>query len=258
MPPVGQRTAYAPGTFCWVDLAASDAEAASAFYCAVLGWEADPAGPPEMGGYRMMRVEGREVCGLYAALAPGPPAWTSYIAVEDADAIWANALTLGASAVTEPMDVPVHGRLAVLRDPQGAQVALWQANAHIGAALVNDPGALSLNQLNTPDPERAIDFYSLLFGWEISVVVDDEPRYWGIRNADALNGGMMALPPGSPAPPHWLPYFTVEDIDAADALIVDAGGSVVVEVMPAGPGRILVAIDPQGAAFALYEGIVDP
>ena len=48
------------------------------------------------------------------------------------------------------------------------------------------------------------------------------------------------------------------DVDAADAVVVDAGGQVVVPVMPAGEGRILVAMDPEGAAFAVYEGPVDP
>jgi predicted enzyme related to lactoylglutathione lyase len=69
---------------------------------------------------------------------------------------------------------------------------------------------------------------------------------------------MMGLPPGNPAPPHWLVYFTAADVDAADAVVVDAGGQVVVPVMPAGEGRILVAMDPEGAAFAVYEGPVDP
>ena len=40
----------------------------------------------------------------------------------------------------------------------------------IGAEIVNEPGALTLNQLNTTDPERALEFYSGLFGWRSEAV----------------------------------------------------------------------------------------
>ena len=180
------------------------------------------------------------------------------MSVEDIEATAARAAELGAALVVGPLDVLDLGRSALLRDPQGAQVALWQPGTMAGAALVNDVGGLSLNQLNTHDPEGSKAFYGALFGWEFPQVADGVSPYWGIRNAGLLNGGMMGLPPGNPAPPHWLVYFTVADVDAADAVVVDAGGQVVVPVMPAGEGRILVAMDPEGAAFAVYEGPVDP
>ena len=256
---MGERTEYAPGTFYWVDLATTDAEGASAFYAAVLGWEVAPAEEPEAHGYRLMLVGGRTVAGIYPGAAVGTvPAWLSYVSVERSEESAARAAELGATIAMGPMDVLEHGRTTLLTDPQGASVALWEPRRHTGAGLVNEAGALSLNQLNTPDVEGSVRFYAGLFGWEITQVTDDPMPYWGIQNQGRLNGGVMGLPPGNPAPPHWLPYFTVEDIDAADAAIVDAGGSVIVPVMPAGPGRILVAMDPQGGAFALYEGTVDP
>lgn len=254
---MGERTAYTPGAFCWVDLAAADPDAAGAFYAAVLGWEIGPSGGPETADYRQALVDGSPVAGIYRG-ARELPSWNSYVSVEDADATAARAVELGATVEAGPFDVMDLGRSALIRDPQGADVAIWQPGTMAGAALVNDVGALTLNQLNTPDPAGAEAFYTALFGWEIAQVIEDPFPYWGIRNADWLNGGMMGLQPGNPAPPHWLPYFTVEDVDAADASIVDAGGTVVVPVMPAGEGRILVAMDPQGAAFAVFEGRVDP
>ena len=254
---MGERTEYTPGTFCWVDLGAADPEAAGAFYAAVLGWEMGPSGGAETADYRLCLVDGRSVAGIYQGQGT-TPAWTSYVSVEDAGAASARAAELGATVAMGPMQVLDLGRSTLLIDPQGAAVALWEPGTMIGASLVNDVGALTLNQLNTHDVEGSTAFYTGLFGWRIDQVVDDPFPYWGIQNQGSLNGGMMGLPEGNPAPPHWLPYFTVEDIDAADAVIVDAGGAVVVPVMPAGPGRILVAMDPQGGAFALYEGTVDP
>jgi predicted enzyme related to lactoylglutathione lyase len=254
---VAERSAYTPGTFCWVDLGARDPDAAGDFYAAVLGWELGPSGGAETADYRLALVDGMAVAGLYRGQG-GAPAWTSYVSVEDADAAAARAGELGATVAMGPMQVLDLGRSALLIDPQGAVVAIWEPGTMPGAALVNDPGALTLNQLNTHDVPGATAFYTGLFGWEVEQVVEDPFPYWGIRNAGWLNGGMMGLQPDNPAPPHWLPYFTVYDVDGADAAIVDAGGTVVVPVMPAGEGRILVAMDPQGAAFAVFEGRVDP
>ncbi|CAN5165729.1 hypothetical protein BH24ACT1_BH24ACT1_10820 [soil metagenome] len=148
--------------------------------------------------------------------------------------------------------------MALITDPTGAVFAAWQARDHPGAALVNEPGALVLNQLNTDDPETAQRFYTELFGWRVEFNGTEEQAYWGLYNGDALNGGMMALPPGAPAPPHWLVYFTVTGLDNAASRIADLGGRVLVAPMTFESGRILVATDPQGAAFALFEGNVDP
>jgi predicted enzyme related to lactoylglutathione lyase len=254
---VGERTAYTPGTFCWVDLATTDPAAAAAFYAAVLGWEIGPPGGPETGDYHRGLVGGKAVAGIYRGQRP-VPAWNSYVSVPDAEAAVTRAQELGAHIDVGPLDVLDLGRTAMLRDPQGAAVALWEPGTMAGAELVNDPGALTLNQLNTHDPAASQAFYEALFGWDFERVEEAPIPFWGIRNAGALNGGMMGLPADNPAPPHWLPYFTVYDVDAADASIVDAGGTVVVPVMPAGEGRFLVAMDPQTAAFAVFEGRVDP
>jgi uncharacterized protein len=67
----------------------------------------------------------------------------------------------------------------------------------------------------------------------------------------------MQLPPGQPAPPHWLVYFGTDDIDAAAERIGSLGGRIVVEPMDVPGGQILVAQDPQAATFALVAGRFD-
>jgi predicted enzyme related to lactoylglutathione lyase len=260
---VGRRDSHVPGTFSWADLSTTDTAGAAAFYGALLGWEGEemPAGPDAT--YTMMRVGGRHVAGMAAQreeerAAGAPPFWLSYVTVEDADATAARAAELGGTVQLAAFDVLDAGRMALLRDPQGAMLAVWQPRGHIGAGLVNDPGAMVLNQLNTTDPEAAARFYGDLFGWRVSQAATDPQPYWGIENGDTLNGGMMALPPGADAPPHWLVYFTVADLDAAAVTIAGEGGAVVVPPMAIESGRILVARDPQGAYFALFEGAVDP
>jgi uncharacterized protein len=254
---VGERTGFAPGTFCWTDLGTTDAEGAKAFYTELFGWEPEDLPVGEGQTYTMLRLDGRSVGALYEPQADAPPAWLSYVSVEEADATAGKAVELGATAISEPFDVLTVGRMAVLKDPQGAVFAIWEPKESFGAELVNDPGAMVLNQLNVADREAAQEFYAALFGWRIEQA-SEEPPYWGIYNGESLGGGMMDLPPGGEVPSHWLVYFTTEDLDGAAGRIGEMGGQLMVPPTPIPAGRILVARDPQGAHFALFEGRVDP
>jgi predicted enzyme related to lactoylglutathione lyase len=249
------RTEHAPGTFSWADLATSDPESAKSFYSGLLGWEVEdtPAGDTT---YSLCRVAGKQVCALYGS--EQPPAWLAYVTVEQGDAAAARAKELGGSAISEPFDVLEYGRMAVLRDPQGAVFAVWEPRQSIGAELVNDPGAICMTQLNTSDPGAAERFYGGLFGWRTEKLDAPGPDFWSVYNGDTLNAGMMALAPGQGTPPHWLVYFTTTELDRAADRILEGGGRLLVEPMAVPAGRIAVARDPQGAAFGLFEGEVDP
>ncbi len=255
---MGGRTEYRPGTFCWTDLATTDVGGATTFYTELFGWRTTALPGAAAGDYTLLLVGSALVAALYPAGESMHPAWLSYVSVVDADATTARAVALGGSVLRKAADVATSGRMALLADPTGAVFAAWQARDHVGAALVNDPGALVLNQLNTDDPETAQRFYGELFGWRVEHTGTDEQAYWGFYNGKVLNGGMMPLPPGTPAPPHWLVYFTVADLSDAATRTSALGGRVLVAPMTAGGGRILVAADPQGAVFALFEGRVDP
>jgi predicted enzyme related to lactoylglutathione lyase len=260
---MGVRDSYAPGTFSWTDLGTTDTSGALAFYGALLGWEGEEMPAGDGATYWFLRVDGRAVAGMSlmrdeARAAGAPPAWLSYVTVEDADATAARAAELGGTAMLGPFDVLEAGRMALLQDPQGAVFAVWQPRGSIGAELVNDPGSMTMNQLNTSDPDAAAGFYGGLFGWEAQQVAPEPQAFWSLLNRGRLNAGMMALPPGAPAPPHWLVYFTVDDLEGAAETIAAEGGQVVMPETAVPAGRFLVARDPQGAYFALFEGDVDP
>jgi predicted enzyme related to lactoylglutathione lyase len=122
---------------------------------------------------------------------------------------------------------------------------------------VNGPGALTLNQLNTPDPERAQEFYAGLFGWRYEAVRGGEAPYWGVYVGERLNGGMMPLPPGTGAPAHWLVYFGSQSVDADAARMGELGAEVKVPPFDVPGGRIVVVGDPQGAVFGALSGRFD-
>jgi uncharacterized protein len=255
---MGQRESYEPGVFSWTDLATTDVDAAKPFYSDLFGWELDDLELPGGGTYTMALVDGRRVGALNTVQQEGQPAaWNAYVTVDDADATAAKAGELGGTLFAEPFDVMDAGRMAVIADPTGAVFCTWQPGDQIGAELVNGHGLLSLTQLNTNDIGRASGFYAELFGWRIEQVGGTETPYWGIYVGDQLNAGMMQLPPGQPAPPHWLVYFGHNDLDAASQKISAAGGTLLVPKMAVPGGEIVVAQDAQGAVFGIFDGRFD-
>jgi uncharacterized protein len=253
---MGLRTSYDAGTFCWVDLGTSDLSGSRAFYEPLFGWEADEV-PEGSGGYTMMRRDGHHVAALYPKQDEGvPTAWLSYVAVDDLDATLDRAGGLGAATVTDVFAAEPHGRGAVIADPTGAVLGLWQGGEHPGAGLVNAPGALTMNELDTGDVERAAEFYRQAFGWSVQRIPQAEPPYWTITNGGRLNGGARELDAGAPGP-FWLAYFAVDDAEAATQHARALGGRVLAEPFAIPAGRFAVIADPQGGVLALFEGTLD-
>jgi predicted enzyme related to lactoylglutathione lyase len=255
---MGERTQYTPGTFSWTDLTTTDQAAAKAFYSALFGWEVTDMPVGDGVVYSMASLDGKPV----AAISPqpqqqrdagAPPLWNSYITVENADQTLARAEELGATVHAPAFDVMEAGRMGVVQDPQGAYFLVWQPNQHIGARLVNAPGALSWNELGSPDLDGSASFYGELFGWTTTPMEGADPPYLVISNDGHSNGGIRPpAPPGTP--PSWLVYFATAEIEASLAKATELGGQVFVEATDIGIAKIAVVQDPQGAVFALYDG----
>jgi uncharacterized protein len=254
---MSERTSYAPGTPCWIDLGTPDQDAAAKFYGGLFGWsvEAD-VNAEQTGGYRVAVLKDKAIGGVMRLMEEGqPPAWSTYICVEDADATVAKAREAGGAVVVEPMSVLDYGRMAFLTDPTGAFIGLWQPGRNIGAGLVNEPGALSWNELNTRDLGAAKAFYGAVFGWSFE---DNDMGEMGSYTSINLNGNMVggmldmaARGVPSEVPAHWQVYFAVEDTDAAVEQAKSGGGSVMVEPIDIPAGRFAILTDPHGASFAV-------
>lgn len=251
---------YAPGTFCWVELATSDGEAAKKFYTELFDWTFDdnPMGPDMV--YTMLKSDGKEVGALYKMMPEMssmgiPPHWMSYASTENADDTAAKAISLGGTIMKEPFDVMDFGRMAVIQDPTGAVFSLWQAGTHKGAAVVNAPGSLCWNELMTTDSDKAGDFYTGLFGWGKDVQNLGPMEYTMFTHGDRPTAGMLKMTPDmGNTPPNWLVYFAVDDCDARTQKATELGGNVMkpADDIP-GIGRFSILTDPQGAAFAIIK-----
>jgi len=151
----------------------------------------------------------------------------------------------------EPFDVMDAGRMAFVMDPSGAAVALWQANQHVGAGLVNEPGTVVWNELITSDP-KAVSFYEDVLGVTTNTVDMGAGKYTMFQVAGKEVGGTMP-PMAEGVPNHWHVYFSVEDTDATAAKVKELGGTVVVEPFDTPIGKMAVVADPQGAVFSLFQ-----
>ncbi|MEY2418528.1 MAG: uncharacterized protein QOG90_1208 [Actinomycetota bacterium] len=244
-------TAFPSGTPSYVDIGSPDPDATAAFYSALFGWSVDDLGP-DAGGYRMARIDGDDVAGIGPAQNPGPPFWTTYFTVDDVDLTAKKVEGAGGSVLAAPMDIPGGGRIAVFADPHGAAFSVWRAG-DASSNRVNEHGALCWNELNTRNIDAAKQFYSDVFGWTWGGGAD----YSEFMVDGRVVGGCMPMTPErfpAEVPEHWLVYFAVDDVNAAVAKIQELGGTTMMEPFEAGGvGMMTVAMDPQGAVFAVIE-----
>jgi predicted enzyme related to lactoylglutathione lyase len=273
---MSERDGYIPGVPCWVDASEPDPEAAVGFYSGLFGWELEDTMPPEAPGeYFMARIRGRDVAavGSIPDGAPQMATWNTYIWVDSADEAASKVRDAGGTVLMEPFDVMDAGRMAVCTDPEGAAFGVWQAKENKGAQIVNEPGTLNLNGLNTRDVEGAKSFYGSVFGWR-TLALDGGMEMWTLpgfgdflerdnpdlrkqmAEADAPEGFEDVVATISPiaddqpdAPAHWSVIFAVDDADATAAKATELGGAVIVPPFDAPWVRMTVIGDPQGATF---------
>lgn len=252
-----------PGRFVWYELLTSDPAAAQAFYADVVGWRPE-ATTADGAPYTMFVGPQGPVGGVTALPAAAQqlgasPYWQANVEVADVDATVALVEQLGGKVYLRET-VPDIGRFAVIADPQGAVLAVFTPATAMPSHDARQPGEIGWHELYTTDNHAALAFYQRVAGWESKGSVDLGPMgaylLWG-RGAAQL-GGMMTMPPGMttpdgrPVPPSWMYYVVVADLDAALARATARGARVINGPMPVPGGqRVVLLLDPQGAAFAL-------
>ncbi len=256
------RDGYPAGVPCWIDLEPPDVGAAIEFYGGVFGWTFDDRQPAEARSRSgsadrdvVAALDGLTVAGVgspadeTAAGATGPPRWNTYVAVDDADGVAATVWRSGGRVLQPPTDVGTAGRSAVIADPAGAALRLWQAATHRGAQVVNADSAWNWSNLVVADPSAVGDFYRAVFGWELTAVdiggaealMVRRPGYGdhlaelepGIRERQDESGAppgfadavawVEQAPAGTPAT--WRIVFAVADTDATARRAVELGGA---------------------------------
>jgi uncharacterized protein len=262
MPTTGASNMTTMGTFIWHDLLTPRPADAQDFYRDVIGWRTELSEGPQP--FPLFLAEGRPVGGIEdtSAEPARPPMWLGYVEVADVRAAAERARSLGATLIKDVIEVPTIGRYAVVSDPQGAAVALFEVADPAGERPTSrGPGTFGWAELNTTDWESAWQFYQALLGWKPTTSMDMGGQlgtYFMFQAADQADaesmGGMSNTATLMNAPAHWLFYATVQDIHAALERVTTRGGKVLNGPM-AVPGGDLIAqcLDPQGGAFALHQ-----
>ncbi len=252
--------AWPAGTPNWVDLSVDDPDAAAEFYSQLLGWTVDAA-PDDAQGYRIATRDGRPAAGIGPKPVPEMPSnWATYIATDDADKTAEAIKAAGGSLHMEPFDVETstgnHGRMFFGTATDGSTFGVWQAGDHIGAAVYNETGSLSWNELHSHDLDKAKAFYADVFGYTFDDMSSPDFTYFIFKRSsdDEGVGGMgtaAMLPEGAPSA--WLTWFTVSSCDDAAAQVADLGGAVMMPPNDSPFGRMAVVTGAQGEAFGIID-----
>jgi uncharacterized protein len=244
------------GTPTWFDVMTPDLAGAQKFYGELFGWTFTE-GVPEMGYYTMCLKNGRVAAGMGKRPddAPYPTSWSVYFDSKDVDAHAALVREFGGQVMMGPMDVMDQGRMLVCVDPTGAVFGYWQGRSHKGAQVVDEHGAMTWCEANTRDGEKASQFYAKVLDVEPRKMPMESPIYYTLHKGEKAVSGVMQMNEQWPAaiPPHWMPYFAVDNAEAACEKIKSLGGKVMHGPFDTTYGRIAVATDPYGAAFSVIK-----
>lgn len=258
---MSDRNGYEHGVPCWVDTWQDDARAAGDFYTGLFGWQVEHG--PE---YSMAQHRGRDVAGFGSPRPEGIDSqWTTYVWVDSADEAAARAREAGGSVITEPFDALDGGRIAIIADPAGAALGVWQVGEHKGAQVVNEPSAWAMTSLLTGETEAAKQFYGAVFGWETQdfdagdfvATMFRLPGFVGGEPEQPVPRDVVAAMVEVPGDAAWRPDFWIADADAAVAKAEALGGTVVTAASPNPVGKTAVLADPAGATFSISQLIIN-
>jgi uncharacterized protein len=246
---------YPHGSICWLDAQTPDLVAAQAFYGPLFGWTFADTGP-EFGNYHFCSINDAVAAGM-TPQQPGdvaPSAWTVYFASDDIAQTATAIAQHGGTVLVEPFAVGHQGQMMLASDPTGAVFGVWQPAAMTGAAVVDTHGAMTWFEVNTGAAQAAVEFYTAVFGLSTQRAEVETVEYHFLKHQDTTVAGVLQMNAqweGMPA--HWMPYFSVNNVDAACALAPTHGGSVAVPAFNLPVGRIAVLADPGGAHFTVVS-----
>jgi hypothetical protein len=241
----------------WIDLSSTDAAGSREFYAKLLGWSVEVNPDPQYGGYAIAKIGGHDAAGIGPGMDPNAPtAWNLYIGTDDVDDLSKRVTAAGGTVVAPPFDVGDQGRMAVYQDPAGAFISAWQGT-RMGGFQSEGANAFGWGELNARGVDRALPFYSTIFGWTVKTgdMGEGNPPYHEFQIDGRSIAGAQELNPMVPpeVPSYWMVYFSADDVDASHAKALAAGATEMLPPQDFPGGRFSILSDPQGATFGLLK-----
>ena len=241
----------------WIDLATKDSKQSQDFYGKLFGWNVEVNPDPQYGGYGLAKQGGKDVAGIGPTQsADQPSAWSFYVGSDDLAELSRRVEAAGGKVVSPAFDVVDQGRMAVFQDPAGAFISAWQGT-RMGGFQTDSPNSFGWAELNARGVDRALPFYTKVFGWTVktSPMGEGQPDYNEFQIGGQSVAGAWEMNSNVPAevPSYWQVYFAVDDVDTAFRKAIELGAKEVNAPTEYPGGKFAIVTDPQGASFGLLK-----
>lgn len=240
------------GDFCWFDIKSGDPEQTGRFTSEIFTWRT----AVDINDWRQATkvYVGAAVIGsigdVRAPIYPAgtPPHIAFYIKVEDADEAVSASIEHGAAVILPVINLEGSGRLATLRDPQGAGYSVWQCGSFQGSAQqAIMPGSIVGHILATREPTRASEFYCSVFGW--SITEKNEPEALSLLTP----GGHIVRVTQSEKEPEWRMVIACANLARSLERARDHGATIEHENGRDETSALTQILTPDGLRFAVMD-----
>ncbi len=197
------------------------------FYENVFGWKFC-----NQGDYYTVFINNFPVIGLYETpdkfkAMRMPHFWMTYIQVNNVDKTVENARELG--GIIEMTDeVPLYGKVALIRDPQGAGFTVYEGEGLSTSRARNTPNLLVWNELHVSEINKVIPFYKGIFNWKFEDKGNGTVAVFNHNNEHITN--ILEIPNELKGKyEYWISSFSVQDLYATKLKIIENGGSLIID-----------------------------
>jgi predicted enzyme related to lactoylglutathione lyase len=250
-------TEHRPGKLVWADLFTSNPEAATKFYCGLLGWTSS-AIDQKGRSYVVFSNDGELVAGLVArksAKGDQPSRWIGYVSVADMTAALAAAKNNGGSVRAPAKDFPDRGRQAIVWDDEKNPIGLLESSSGDPVDDTIVPGEWNWFELYSRNPDATSAFYHKALGYDVAPETNSGRKSeFVLSSGGNKRGGIASIPEEGDYRPSWLGVILVADMDKTLEKASALGGKVLVEPRGAEFGsRFAILLDPTGGTFGLVQ-----
>jgi predicted enzyme related to lactoylglutathione lyase len=245
--PTGQHQI---GKFVWFDLLTEDPQSVQQFYKELFGWRfaADKNSPD----YIVIYSGDKPIGGIVPHEDKDPnlqeSMWMVSLSVEDVNRAVSAVKARKGEVLDGPMDVKGRGRMAVVRDAEGAELVLIRAAGGDPPDVGVSSGEWLWVDLFTHDADQAKEFYGALGGYNPRTVeVEQGQTYTLLRRGNRAYAGIVKLR-WKEVEPNWLPYIKVDDLEKTIKEAEKLGGTLLIRL-----SNLAIITDPSGAAFGIQK-----
>jgi hypothetical protein len=239
------------GHFFWYDILTTDVEATTAFYAEVVGWEVSV---DASGQYPIARAHGRPVAGILPLGGEAQPHWLGQILTEDVGQLCRRLTFLQGEVLIPPEEIPDLGVGAMIADPVGAVLHAFTPHTAQDETFTPTRGAIGFHAMLAPRADLACRVYKTLFPWKVGKPQTNQAGTWTMLK-DRTTPIAAALEwAQDDAPPQWVHYVIVDDVDETLVRAQSAGATVLhAPVTLRKVGTVATLVDPTGARFGIMS-----